>query len=106
MNGTNRFLRKSAVFRENLRFPVVFCENLRFSAKICASEMLQFPEKSENLQNQRKSAKKLQSLSLLIPLQNMPQSESNGVFNHSKLAAGLRSRVNLRVDALFRRRAL
>ena len=42
-------------FCKNLRFSAKICGFLRFSAKICASQMLEFPGKSENLQ---KSAKK------------------------------------------------
>ena len=46
LNGTHRFLQKSAAFCENLQFPAVFCENLRFLNAVV-------PRKSEN---QRKSA--------------------------------------------------
>ena len=74
LNGTNGFLRKSAV---SCSFQRKICGFLRFSAKICASEMLQFPRKAKICKNQRKSAKEklriwlrlsLLVLSLLIPL--------------------------------------
>ena len=53
VNGTNRFLRKSAVFRGFLQKSAVFCENLRLpNATI--------PRKSDHLQKSANICEKLQ----------------------------------------------
>ena len=66
LHGTNGYLRKSAVFCENLRFPAVFCENLRLPNAI-------IPRKSKNLRKTANSAPFVPfSLSFLFPLETDP----------------------------------
>ena len=64
INGTNRFLRKSAVFCENLPFPAVFCEDLRFRNAV-------IPRKSKNLQKSAKICEELR-IWLRLSLQFVP----------------------------------